>query len=97
MRTTVAQRVGPKGQVVIPKRLREVLGLKTGDLVESILTEEGVLTRPVDLVPKTVDIKKRFEAAERAVKDGRVLGPFTSASAAMRAVKRHAKRARRSD
>ena len=94
--TSTAQKVGPKYQVVIPKRVREALGLQVGDLVETIVTRAGAVIRPVVLVPKKVELKKRFEAAERAAKEGRVLGPFTSASAAMRAVKRHA-RARRPD
>ena len=89
-------RLKPKYQVTIPKPVRDALGLKVGDLVETTITRAGAVIRPVVLVPKKVDLKKRFEAAERAVKEGRVLGPFTSASAAMRAVKRHA-RARRSD
>ena len=90
-------RLKPKYQVTIPKPVRDALGLKVGDLVETTITAAGAVIRPVLLVPKKVDLKKRFEAAERAVKEGRVLGPFTSASAAMRAVKRHATRARRSD
>ena len=89
------QKVGPKGQVTLPKHVRDPLGLKTGDLVETVLGRDGAITRPVELRLKKVDVKKRLEAAERAVKEGRVLGPFTSSSAAMRAVKQYA-RARRS-
>ena len=88
--------MGPKGQITIPKPVREALGLATGDLVETTLTREGALVRPVALTPKT-DWKKRFEAAEQAVKEGRTLGPFASAGATMRAVKRYARRARHSD
>jgi antitoxin PrlF len=93
---TSAQKVGPKFQVTIPKKIRDALGIKAGDLVETSLTREGAaVIRPVVLVPKKVDLKKRLEAAERAVKEGRVFGPFNSAAAVMRAVKQQA-RARRS-
>jgi len=95
MRTAIAQRVGAKGQVVIPKRVREALGLKAGDLVETVMTREGALTRPVILVPKKVDLRTQLEAAEADVKAGRVLGPFKTAGAAMKAVKAHARRAHR--
>ena len=44
--------MGTKGQVTIPKRVREALGLKAGDLLETVLTPKGALTRPVELTPK---------------------------------------------
>jgi len=49
---------------------------------------EGALARPIDARPRKVALKKRFEETERAVKEGRVLGPFTSSIAAMRALER---------
>ncbi len=69
------QKVGPKGQVTLPKHVRDALGLKTGDLVETVLGREGAITRPVELRLKKVDVKKRLEAAERAVKEGGSSGP----------------------
>jgi len=42
-------RVGPKGQVVIAKELREKHGIKGGGLVEQISTERGVLLVPVSV------------------------------------------------
>lgn len=91
---TTAQKLGPKYQVTIPKAVRDALGLKVGDLVETTISRAGAVIRPVVLVPKKVDVKKRLAAAERAVKEGRVLGPFDSAAAVMRALK-HEARARR--
>lgn len=40
-------KIGPKGQVVILKELREKHGLKEGRLVEQISTDRGVLLVPV--------------------------------------------------
>jgi len=35
---TTAQRLGPKYQVTIPKPVRDALGLKVGDLVETTIS-----------------------------------------------------------
>ena len=43
----VAQKVGPKGQVVIPKKFRDELGIEPGDEVEASLSENGVLIQSV--------------------------------------------------
>jgi AbrB family looped-hinge helix DNA binding protein len=43
----VAQKVGPKGQVVIPKKFRDELGIEPGDEVEVSLSENGVLIQSV--------------------------------------------------
>jgi len=42
-------RVGPKGQVVIAKELREKHGISEGGLVEQVSTESGVLLVPVSV------------------------------------------------
>lgn len=92
---TTAQKVGPKFQVTIPKKVRDALGIKAGDLVETSLTREGAaLIRPVVLVHRKVDLDKRFEAAEADVKAGRTVGPFKTARAAMNALNKrvHARR-----
>ena len=45
-----AVRVQEKGQVTIPKEIREKLDLKKGDLVTFVETEDGVVIRPVEIV-----------------------------------------------
>jgi AbrB family looped-hinge helix DNA binding protein len=40
-------RVGPKGQVVIPKALRDRLGILTGDEVEFAIDGDAVRLEPV--------------------------------------------------
>lgn len=39
-----------KGQVTIPAAIRRRLGLKTGDLVTFVETEQGVLIRPQEVI-----------------------------------------------
>ena len=90
-----ALKVGPKYQVTIPKDVREALGIKVGDLVEATIDPRGAIIRPVEMVPKKVDLKKQLHSSEAAVKEGRVLGPFKTASATMKAVKAYARRANR--
>ena len=43
----MAQKVGPKGQVVIPKKFRDELGIEPGDEVVVSLSGNGVLIQPV--------------------------------------------------
>ena len=79
------QKIGPKGQVTLPKHIRQALGLKTGELVETVLTPEGALTRPVELRPKKVDVESALAEAMADVKAGRVSKPYRSARALVRA------------
>jgi AbrB family looped-hinge helix DNA binding protein len=43
----MAHRVGPKGQVVIPKAMRDRLGIVPGDLVDFALEDDAVRVEPV--------------------------------------------------
>jgi antitoxin PrlF len=42
-----SRRVGPKGQVVIPKALRDALGIRPGDEVDFALADGAVRVEPV--------------------------------------------------
>jgi len=71
----MTHRVGPKGQVVIPKQLRDTVGLRPGDEVDFALVDGRVLVRPVRVErplrgrfggsPLTRDLE-RARAEERA-------------------------------
>lgn len=41
----MTHRVGPKGQVVIPKEIRDQLGIESGDEVEFELNDDAVAVR----------------------------------------------------
>ena len=83
-------KVGPKYRVTIPKSAREAVGLKVGDFVEATVGRDGIVLRPKVVVDERVQVKKRLERAEADVKAGKVLGPFASARAALRAVRQRA-------
>ena len=90
-------KVGPKFQVVIPKKVREAAGLKPGDLIEATLGREGILLKPKVLVDR--GLEEALAEAEADVRAGRVSKPYKSAHAlvrdAIRAGKRHGQRARK--
>lgn len=54
---SMTHRVGPKGQVVIPKDLRDELGILPGDLVDFDRVEDGVVVRRV---PSPLQLMGRF-------------------------------------
>jgi AbrB family looped-hinge helix DNA binding protein len=56
----MTSRVGPKGQVVIPKDMRDRLGIRPGDQVAFSLADGGVLVERVDEQPA---LKGRFEGS----------------------------------
>ena len=89
---TAATKVGQKYQLTIPKSVREAVGLKVGDLVEATVRRGGIVLRQKALIDKTVGLANQLEESEAAARAGRVLGPFTSAGAAMKAVKARARR-----
>lgn len=85
--------VKPKYQVTIPKVVSEAAGFRVGDLLEATAGGGVVVLRPKVVVDRDPMVERDLEAAEADVKAGRVLGPFKTAGAAMRAVKAHARRA----
>ncbi len=45
---TKERKVGPKGQVVIPKDFREEMGIHSGSKVQFELTEDGIIIKKED-------------------------------------------------
>ena len=70
-------RVQARGQVTIPVEIRERLGLKKGDLVAFIETEQGVLINPQEVVAmEALDrigeaLRKRGISLEELIESGR--------------------------
>jgi len=97
MAVSTLTKVGPKYQVVIPKKVRQTLRLNIGDLMEATASREGILLKPKVLVDR--DLEQALAEAEADVKAGRVSKPYRSARAlvrdAIRAGRRHGHRARK--
>jgi AbrB family looped-hinge helix DNA binding protein len=88
-----ATKVGPKYQVVIPKKEREAVGLKPGDLIQSEAQPDGtIVLRPEILVDR--GLQEALAEAAADVKAGRVSKPFKSVREFVRIAKRHGRRAR---
>ena len=77
-------KLGVSRQVVIPKKLHDQLGLAAGDYISIELKGNQLVLTPQAL------IEKRLAEGLDDVKHGRVLGPFKTAKAAIRAL--HARR-----
>jgi AbrB family looped-hinge helix DNA binding protein len=77
-----------KGQVLIPKRIRDRYGIRPGKPVTFIETAEGVLLKPADsnyisqfrgILKKTGDLKKEmkeFHDEEEAIIEGKLMKIF---------------------
>lgn len=75
-------------QVTIPQAVREVLGLKQGDVLEAVAYKRGVLLRPKVVVVKDAfdgELRRDVAAGLADVRAGRILGSFDSAEAAANA------------
>ena len=77
-----AVRVGVSRQVAIPKKLHDQLGLTAGAYLEIEIQGGKLILTPKQLVDK------RLEEAEEDVRHGRVLGPFSTAKQAMKALRK---------
>ena len=70
-------RVQEKGQITLPIEVREKLGLKKGDLVAVVKTDEGVLISPQEIVAtRALDrigevLKEKGLSLEEIVESGR--------------------------
>jgi AbrB family looped-hinge helix DNA binding protein len=58
---SMTYRVGPKGQVVIPKPIRDELGLAPGDDVDFSLQDDGVMLRRS---PAITELRGRYRGVD---------------------------------
>jgi antitoxin PrlF len=71
----MTSRVGPKGQVVIPKVMRDHLGILPGDEVDFTLENDAVRIEPVHEIPSLrghlagLGLTTALEADRRAERD----------------------------
>ena len=75
-------KIGRSRQVVIPKAIHDQLGLKPGDLLEVKLRRNQVVFTPKQLIDRELAL------ALEDFKAGRYIGPFRTAKAGIRALRR---------
>ncbi len=74
---TLVVRVQEKGQVTIPREIREKLDLKKGDLVTFVETDEGIVIKPAEVVVSDAldeigrALKEKGISLEKLMKRGR--------------------------
>ncbi len=89
-------KLGQRRQVVIPQDICEGLGLRIGDFVEVRQVKNTVVIKPKKLVDaedvlapaQKVLIDARIAEGLEDIKRGRVYGPFDSAEAMVRSLRR---------
>ena len=64
----IGVRVQEKGQVTIPRNIRNKLNLRPGDLVLFIETDAGVLLKPASLV-STDQLQAEVSSVVRSIRD----------------------------
>lgn len=80
-------KVGPKHQVTIPKDVFEGLDLEVGDYLDVRVRGLAITMVPTKLIPKdqawfhTPEWQRKEREADRAMEQGEVSGPFSSAAA----------------
>jgi AbrB family looped-hinge helix DNA binding protein len=76
---TLVVRVQEKGQVTIPFEIRQKLGLKKGDLVTFVETDQGIVIKPAEvIVSEALDeigkaLKEKGITLEELIERGREL------------------------
>jgi AbrB family looped-hinge helix DNA binding protein len=81
-RFMTAVKIGVTRQVVIPKKLHDQLGLVPGDYLEVEIAGDHLVLTPKALV------EKRLAESFGDIRKGRVHGPFRSASALVRSLRK---------
>jgi AbrB family looped-hinge helix DNA binding protein len=81
-RSAAVVKIGVSRQVAIPKKLHDRLGLAPGDYLEIQLEGDRLILTPKALV------EKRLAESLDDIREGRVHGPFHSASELLRSLHR---------
>ena len=65
---SIGVHVQEKGQVTIPRKIRNKLNLKRGDLVLFVETESGVMLKPASIMP-TDELRAEVSAVVRSIRE----------------------------
>jgi AbrB family looped-hinge helix DNA binding protein len=90
----IATKIGPKHQVTIPREIFSKLDLSVGDYLEFELRDRSAQVTPKKLIPKdnawfhSPEWQNKEREADRAIRTGDTSGPFTTASALLKHLKK---------
>jgi AbrB family looped-hinge helix DNA binding protein len=79
-------KVKEKYQVTLPAAVRQKTGVAVGDLLEAKVQGKRITLTPKVVVDRAF-IEKRLAQGLKDIREGRVLGPFKTAKAAIRALR----------
>ncbi|MEW6267246.1 MAG: AbrB/MazE/SpoVT family DNA-binding domain-containing protein [Thermodesulfobacteriota bacterium] len=80
-------------QITIPQNLRKRIRLEVGDYVEVDAQKGSIIIRPISVIRRdqeyfhTQEWQAREAQADRDITQGELLGPFTKAKEALKALK----------
>jgi len=66
--TTTSVRIQAKGQVTIPKEIREKLNVQPGDLVVFVETDDGVMVKPAAVMTED-NLRDEVAAVLRSIRE----------------------------
>jgi antitoxin MazE len=90
----LAVKIGPKHQITIPKEVFTSLNLEVGEFLDTRVQDNTIVLIPKKLVPKdqewfwTKEWQEREKEADEAIANGEITGPFETAAAALKALKK---------
>ena len=65
-------KMSPKGQLVVPQRIREMEAFKSGDRFVSVAVQDGILFKKVEIPDVKVEFKKLAKEIQAKFKKQRV-------------------------
>lgn len=68
--TSIMVRIGTKGQIVIRKNYREILGMKPGSYVQTELVGRGLLIKPQDAEKELQKVRRIREGIRKSLPEG---------------------------
>ena len=89
-----AVKIGPKHQITIPKEVFDSLHLEVGDFLDTDIKDNAIVLVPKKLVAKdqewfwTKEWQEKEREVDEAISKGEVIGPFSKASDAIKALKK---------
>jgi antitoxin MazE len=89
-----AVKIGPKHQITIPREVFDAIHLEVGDFLDAQVKDNAIVLVPKKLVSKdqswfwSKEWQEKEKEADEAIARGETVGPFSKASALVKALKK---------